>query len=451
MSNKIKISLIETSGHVSSSFHNTISAINSYLLRNKGAISDFNLIKDIVDRNIDNEESAITSNLPIPLYLGLFGTMLGIIIGLIAMPSLSDSISGGVESMNADNTLKGVDALLIGVKIAMIASAIGLLLTTINSLLFYNIRKGAENDKNNFFTFIQTQLLPILSKNTASSLQTLQANLLKFNEGFAINMGHFDGIIKEVRSSFESQLQVVEELKRIDVGNMARYNIDVMKQINSSFSKLKELSEYLTNVNGLLKNTERLNHTVSVQLDKVGDIGALIDNFDVNAKNISEGSKYLQTHFSSFEQREQAISNKVADFDSSTGAMVDELKKSFELRMKNFNEKDVEINSGFEKLFKDLKEKTKQVFDDESHNIAAIQQDVLKVNDSIGQIKSLPNEVGVLKASIKDHDKTINQLMDKIADKPLHFKTPKLLLSVLIFTSVVIMATCGLFIYKYIL
>ncbi|SDH29767.1 MotA/TolQ/ExbB proton channel family protein [Winogradskyella thalassocola] len=451
MSNKITISLIEISGQVSSSFHNTISAINSYLLRNKGAISDFNLIKDIVDRNIDNEESAITSNLPIPLYLGLFGTMLGIIIGLIAMPSLSDSISGSAESMNADNTLKGVDALLIGVKIAMIASAIGLLLTTINSLLFYNIRKGAENDKNNFFTFIQTQLLPILSKNTASSLQTLQANLLKFNEGFAINMGHFDGVIKEVRSSFESQLQVVEELKRIDVGNMARYNINVMKEINSSFSKLKELSEYLANVNGLLKNTERLNHTVSIQLDKVGDLGTIIDNFDVNAKNISEGSKYLQTHFSSFEQREQAISNKVADFDSSTGDMVEELKKSFEQRMKSFNEKDVEINSGFEKLFKDLKDKTKQVFDDESQNIAAIKQDVLKVNDSISQIKSLPNEVGVLKASIKDHDTTINQLMDKIADKPLYFKTPKLLLFALIFTSIVIMATCGLFIYKYIL
>src|SRR5690606_6207446 len=110
-------------------------------------------------------------------------------------------------------------------------------------------------------------------------------------------------------------------------------------------------SEYLANVSGLLKNTQQLNFTVSNQLDKVGQIATIVESFDSNAKNIVDGSKYLQTHFADFEQREQALSNKMADFDSSTGDMVDALKRSFEERMKSFNEKDVEINSGFEKLF----------------------------------------------------------------------------------------------------
>src|SRR5690554_1825544 len=183
---KITISLIETTGKVSEPFKDIIHAINNYLLRNKGAISDFNLIKDIVDRNIDNEEDAISSNLPIPLYLGLMGTMLGIILGLIGMPSLS-------ESAGDNATMVGVDALLAGVKIAMIASVVGLCFTTINSFVFYHFRQKTEREKNNFFTFIQTHLLPILSRNTASSLQTLQTNLLKFNDGFSKNMTHFDG------------------------------------------------------------------------------------------------------------------------------------------------------------------------------------------------------------------------------------------------------------------
>src|SRR5690606_27085434 len=183
------ISLIEHKGKLSNSFKDILNAINNYLLRNKGAISDFNLIKDIVDRNIDNEEDTISSNLPIPLYLGLIGTMLGIIIGLISMPILSDSV--GQET---DSTMAGVDALLAGVKIAMIASVVGLIFTTINSFMFYSVRQKTEKRKNNFYTFIQTQLLPILSRNTASSLQTLQANLLKFNEGFTANMGHFDSV-----------------------------------------------------------------------------------------------------------------------------------------------------------------------------------------------------------------------------------------------------------------
>jgi len=440
------ISLIEHKGKLSNSFKDILNAINNYLLRNKGAISDFNLIKDIVDRNIDNEEDTISSNLPIPLYLGLIGTMLGIIIGLISMPILSDSV--GQET---DSTMAGVDALLAGVKIAMIASVVGLIFTTINSFMFYSVRQKTEKRKNNFYTFIQTQLLPILSRNTASSLQTLQANLLKFNEGFTANMGHFDSVIKEVKSSFESQLQVVEELKRIDIGNMAKYNINVMREINSSFSKLKELSEYLTNVNRLLMNTERLNHTVSIQLDKVGEIGTIIDNFDVNAKNISDGSKYLQTHFSNFEKREQAMSNKIADFDTSTGDMIDNLKKAFEERMKTFNEKDVEINSGFEKLFQDLKDKTVQIFDDESQNIAAIKKDMIKVSDGVNQIKSVPNEIGSLKNSVKEQDNTIKLMLEQIANKPMQFKIPKLFIYSIICISIVIMGTCGLFIYKYIL
>ena len=440
------ISLIEHKGKLSNSFKDILNAINNYLLRNKGAISDFNLIKDIVDRNIDNEEDTISSNLPIPLYLGLIGTMLGIIIGLISMPILSDSV--GQET---DSTMAGVDALLAGVKIAMIASVVGLIFTTINSFMFYSVRQKTEKRKNNFYTFIQTQLLPILSRNTASSLQTLQANLLKFNEGFTANMGHFDSVIKEVKSSFESQLQVVEELKRIDIGNMAKYNINVMREINSSFSKLKELSEYLTNVNRLLMNTERLNHTVSIQLDKVGEIGTIIDNFDVNAKNISDGSKYLQTHFSNFEKREQAMSNKIADFDTSTGDMIDNLKKAFEERMKTFNEKDVEINSGFEKLFQDLKDKTVQIFDDESQNIATIKKDMIKVSDGVNQIKSVPNEIGSLKNSVKEQDNTIKLMLEQIANKPMQFKIPKLFIYSIICISIVIMGTCGLFIYKYIL
>lgn len=444
--NKTTISLIKCTGKVSTTFSDILNAINNYLLRNKGAVSDFNLIKDIVDRNVDNEEEAISSNLPIPLYLGLIGTMLGIIIGLIAMPSLSET-----SGQTAANTMQGVDALLAGVKIAMIASVAGLFFTTVNSFLFYYIRQKTEREKNHFFTFIQTRLLPILSRNTASSLQTLQANLMKFNDGFSVNMTHFDGVIKEVRSSFESQLEVVQELKRIDISTMAKYNINVMREINSSFSKLKELSEYLTNVNGLLKNTQQLNYTVSTQLDKIGEIGAIVTNFDLNAKNIVDGSKYLQTHFSDFEQREQALSNKMAMFDSSTGDMVDELKKSFEKRLKSFNEKDVEINSGFEKLFKDLKEMTTKVFDDESQNIAAIKKDVVKVNDTVNQIKSLPSEVGSLKNTVKEQDATIKLMLERIADKPLQFQLPKFAIYTLIFVSIVIVGTCGLFIFKSIL
>ena len=58
-----------------------ISSLNKYLINNKGAVSDFHLMKDIVDRNCDAKEEEIHTQIPVPLYLGLTGTMLGILIG----------------------------------------------------------------------------------------------------------------------------------------------------------------------------------------------------------------------------------------------------------------------------------------------------------------------------------------------------------------------------------
>lgn len=431
---KLEISLIEPTSKLSSSFKRIIDSINNYLLRNKTAVSDFNLIKDIVDRNIDKEDDDISSTLPIPLYLGLIGTMIGIIIGLFNMPSLTGDLAG--------NTMEGVDALLYGVKIAMIASALGLVFTTINSLYFYSVRKKTEHKKNQFFTFIQTQLLPILSKNTSSSIQTLQTNLLKFNDSFSSNMEKFNGVINEVRASFDSQLQVIDELKRIDVANMAKYNIEVMQELQKSFGKLKELSEYLNNVNGFLDNTRELNLAVSQQLTKVGEISEVIEHFDKNASNIAESSTYLKSHFQDVDSREQAINNRLADFDGNINEMMDNLKRSFEERLKTFNEKDVNINSGFEDLFKDLKQKSKEVFDDESNNIAAINEKVKVLNDSVNQLSTISNDVNALDKSINKHDASVNKLLEILSQKPLAFKMPKNLSIILITMASVVTITC---------
>lgn len=448
---KIDVSLIDYKEKISPFFGRIIDTINNYLLRNKSAVSDFNLIKDIVDRNVDKEDDDISSNLPIPLYLGLIGTMLGIIIGLLGMPALSGDVS--------DKTMQGVDVLLSGVKIAMIASVLGLIFTTINSFFYYSVRKKTEHQKNEFFTFIQTRLLPILSKNTASSIQTLQTNLLKFNDGFSSNMAQFNSVISEVRSSFESQLQVVEELKRIDVSNMAKYNINVMKQIEKSFGKLKELSEYLDNVNGFLNNTRELNLAVSQQLHKVGEISQVVEHFDKNASHIAEGSTYLQSHFKDVDNREQAINNRLADFDGNVDKMMDNLKNSFEERLQKFNESDVKINSGFEDLFKeinsgfkelfeDLREKSEQVFDDESQNISAINGNVVSLKESVNQLSSITSEVSSLKSTVSQQNKTITDLLSALSNKPLAFKMPKFLTASIIILTGVVFITCILIIIK---
>ncbi|MCB0752204.1 MAG: hypothetical protein KDC52_12075, partial [Ignavibacteriae bacterium] len=51
-------------------FESLLHSINVYLLRNKGATTDFNLIRDITERNIDTEDDDISQTVTVPLYLG---------------------------------------------------------------------------------------------------------------------------------------------------------------------------------------------------------------------------------------------------------------------------------------------------------------------------------------------------------------------------------------------
>lgn len=74
-----------------------------------------------------------------PLYLGLMGTMIGVLLGiyeLISSRGLSSLLSGGDSSEAAS----GVESLLSGVALAMIASFFGVLLTTLGASILKKLK-----------------------------------------------------------------------------------------------------------------------------------------------------------------------------------------------------------------------------------------------------------------------------------------------------------------------
>lgn len=457
----MEVSLINSERKNTFFYEHILMPLNHYLIKNKGAVSDFNLMKDIVDRALDKEEDEISGNLPVPLYLGLTGTMLGVIIGLAAMPNLGVAAAGG-------GILLGANSLLKGVQFAMIASVIGLGITIYNSRDFYSIRKGAEMKKNNFFTFIQTELLPILSQSTASGIATLQANLLKFNEEFASNMTKFDGVINDVKSSFDDQLEVIKLLEEIDVANIAKYNIKVTKEVSKSFEKLREMGQFLDQLNEFLRSTQKLNFTVNEQLQLAGNISHLIDQFDGNAQNIAAGSNYLQTFFREVESREQAFNDKLVEFSSSTNQLMDEIRISFDNRLRVFNEQDVALNTGFsdlfknvaegfDQLFRDLREKTHAIFDDEEENIKGISENINELKSKADTANTLPDKVTAVtemvdsqNKKIEEHSASIETLLKALNNKPIEYEVPKSLKILMYVTGGLVSVASMLIIYLFV-
>ena len=118
-------------------FESIKDSINKYLENNSGSVIDFSLLKDAVDRHCDSVENDINTLTPTPLYCGLAGTMAGVIVGLSSLlttGSITALLSSGAG--NFGTAAKGVNDLLAGVAWAMLASIMGILLTTIASLLF---------------------------------------------------------------------------------------------------------------------------------------------------------------------------------------------------------------------------------------------------------------------------------------------------------------------------
>ena len=124
-----------------------IASINNYLDRNNSSTSDFQLIKDIVDRNCDAADDEIQTQIPVPLYCGLMGTMLGIIVGILYLwlSGDLDALLGGNATVG--NGAEGIKALLGGVALAMISSIVGIALTTYGSWQAKQVKSEEESAK----------------------------------------------------------------------------------------------------------------------------------------------------------------------------------------------------------------------------------------------------------------------------------------------------------------
>jgi hypothetical protein len=100
---------IEAPQDASPTFIKIVTDTNEYLLNNKGAAADFNILKDISERNADAGDEQIQAQLSTPLYLGLLGTFLGAILGLFSIippaTQVSDAFLKPLHSAISGKTL----------------------------------------------------------------------------------------------------------------------------------------------------------------------------------------------------------------------------------------------------------------------------------------------------------------------------------------------------------
>lgn len=423
-------------------FKRIITSLNTYLRKNKGAASDYHLMKDIVERNCDAKENEIDTQIPTPLYTGLMGTVLGIIVGVVFLVSsgglsaLLDSdydlvkgtsvpteIIGRISAQDVvdknkrvivekneeinfikaekivayakengeeiklvsdDSGSKGISALLGGIALAMIASFIGILFTTIASYIFKNAKRKQEEGKDEFLSWIQAELLPQLSSDVSGAIVKMGQNLKDFNKTFSSNTKELSATLDKVNESYRGQAAVLQSIKDLRINEIATANITIYDKLKDSTQELgdvtqhiSEYSEQLSKLGKYLKNSEKY-------LTQVKELNEKLDEGEERMKTIERLGEF-------FEAELRQIQNRKSEMTKAVGVVDDALQEAL-----------IEMKKNVGRQFSELEKSS------------ALQQDILqeKLRETTALVEELKNLTAV-KASLdkmeKSAEKTANE------------------------------------------
>ena len=324
-------------------------ALNMYLQKNKGAASDFNLMKDVVERYCNTHAEEINIQQPIPLYLGLMGTMVGIIIGIGSL-ALSGGLVDGFQ-------MEHISSLMTCVAIAMGASLVGIICTTSISWNAKNAISEVETKKNEFYSWLQTELLPVLSGNAVNALYLLQQNLMSFNRTFQSHISGLDATLSRVENVSIEQMELMQLIKDLDVRKVAQANITVLKELKGCTGELTVFSQYMSNVSTYLKAVNSLNDSLNEHLNRTAAIERM--------------GSFFEKEINQVETREQYINEVVANVDNTLKNTFEQLSESTQEGINELRNSSVAELNALNEYFDEQREELKKMLQAQQEALAS--------------------------------------------------------------------------------
>ena len=383
-----------SSSHYNPVFNEIKDAINNYLSNNKGSVSDYHLMKDIVDRNCDAKEEEINTQIPVPLYLGLMGTMAGILIG-IGYLLISGDLSDLLNAENGKSGAAGVKALLGGVALAMISSILGIILTTLGSMKAKDAKAKEEKNKHAFLSWMQANMLPNLTNDTAQTLERMSTNLVNFNRTFSYNTKELGATLQQVNEATILQKQLLDAVQKLADKDISTQNLALYNALRSSSQEIATLGGFLRDSNQYLA--------------QVRDLNEKLDRNENRTKAIEETAEFFKKEIVQIAQRKEAINKAVGEVDS---RLEETFRKLTDDANRNIEVFQQTLGKQQDALQKKLNET--QVIVDELKNLSSIKESITKFERATilqnRKIEDLTNTIKQLIESRSGGGKTIMSL-----------------------------------------
>lgn len=437
-----KQTLCITSPHESEAFKNIVRTLNKYLGENSDQVSDYHLMKDVVDRNREVTESEIETLIPFTQYIGLVGTMIGIFSGVFVLvfgKGLENLMSGSITALASS----GVTELLGGVAIAVLTSALGLGLTMRSSYLFKEAKRVVEIHENAFLGWIQSEMLPNLSTDMTTTLVRMTNNLRDFNTTFSTNTQKLDRTLAKVNDSYTGQAKLLEALERVDVKRVALANVQV-------YEKLKECTDEIGMIGEGLRSSRQY-------LQEVRSLTAKLDRMDERTKTWEKMAKFFEKEIREIEGRKAAISEAVGNVDEKLKQSFDHLSQTAKVKTAEVAEKIIDENNKLDNALTQQEELLNRKLNEMSDAIDKRNRKLADIFSSLEQLtKTLPAEMqrytrelsnlSDIKRGIASLEKTVaSNAQSRVVTKDGEIVTqPRAQISLILKMAIWIIALCSL-------
>jgi hypothetical protein len=401
----IESTRIQATEFASPGFNSILASTNRYLEKNAGTPADFRILQDIAERISNSTEQAAASNATLPLYVGLMGTFIGVIVGLLSFVGAGSSLSEAGAFTDPDH----LRHFLGGVLVAMAGSLCGLFLSVIGrSRFLHNAQEKNDRLKQAYFTLLQTELLPVVGHDFSSALYSLQQNLHRFNADFSSNLATFTASMGTATETLRQQRELLDMLKSTDILRIIEANADMLRTSGKIGHELRGFVEATEALHGKLQITSGLTDKFSALLDRFGvfeqSVNSLGEKLAVDETITAHAVKLIRDQLESLKSRTELIRQFVDSED-------DEIKRYIEVQRHKLE---------------DLVDSARQQLDDLAGQIAnsianalsegqgtAFVKDVARLQGIDTQMQGLAALVGQMQQSSKEAE---SALLEAIKD-----------------------------------
>lgn len=431
-----------------------VNEINDYITKTNGAV-EYAVIKDKTERKIDSLFDFATSKVSFPTYLGLMGTFFGVYIGLKCFNAGLGQGDGGI-------TDQMVKELIGGIIVSMVTSLVGLLLMTLSNIHASRVQKKVDAQKDEFFEFIQMEVIPTLGTNISSSLNRLRSTIGKFEPSFRAVIEEFKEAFRDCtdmfKGTFAENAEVLTKAVAEMGSNMTLINENIQKQdqllttlrqrdmvvtldkfvtaansfdsVTTSIQKLEEAKErIIASTNTLTEKQESYNQSLEIPTKLLQQINAILDrvttfekSIDALGVNIAQTQLLGNTQINAIEEQLNALKAKHRLVSGYQETQVEELDKIYQDQSKAVkdlsdafkrvvaqNKDDIEeamrqFKSAYDTIVRDCKTGVEQKLEEfiTALNKTLDVEDANRKLSNLDRLQALETGLGDIKAAIAD-------------------------------------------------